>query len=61
MNFQFSIFNFQKLTITERIFVTAGVLMILSVPFLSIGQFYLWLAVKLIYLLAISRILKQKI
>lgn len=35
---------------TERIFLAAGLFTLLAVPFLGIGGFYLWFAIKLVYL-----------
>jgi len=62
-NFQFSIFppagdlpqgdNLQGLTIAERIFITAGILSIIAVPFLELWGFSAWLAVKSVYLIGL--------
>jgi hypothetical protein len=51
---KFSIFNFQfSIKLNEAVFFLAGVAMLISVPALDSGGFYLWGAVKLLYLSAV--------
>ena len=47
-NFQFSIFKLH-----EWVFIFAGIITLIAIPFLSQGGFYLWLAVKSIYLIGV--------
>jgi len=50
---------YKNLEIHERIFIAAGMLMILTIPLLATGGFYIWLAVKTIYLLGIIMLIRQ--
>lgn len=43
----------QNLKLKEQVFLVAGVLTLVAVPFLSMGGFYVWLVVKTVYLFGI--------
>ena len=43
-------FLYPKLKLNEWIFLFAGVMTLFSIPFLEAGGFYLWVAIKIIYL-----------
>lgn len=53
--------NFQRLPLAEKVFILTGILTLFSVPFLATGGFYLWLIIKIVYLIGILLIIRQKV
>lgn len=45
--------NFLNLKVNEWFFLFAGIATLLAIPFLEFGGFYLWITVKVIYLLGL--------
>lgn len=48
-------------TLSELIFITAGVFMIVSIPLFQTFEFSLWIAVKAVYMLALITLLIEKL
>lgn len=46
-------FRYPKLKLNERIFLLVGVMTLFAIPFLEVGGFYLWISIKVVYLLGI--------
>jgi hypothetical protein len=42
--------NWRAIKLSEKIFIIAGISTLAAIPFLEFSNFYLWLAVKAIYL-----------
>lgn len=50
----------RNLRLNEKIFLAAGLATLFAVPFLGIGGFYLWLAVKIVYAVGIILLILRR-